>query len=131
MVEQLRCGIFLSLIFLIASTTADAQRERPVRIHSPATVHGFIGGESQNSYVMRARKGRTLTVRISWRHEDNNHAELSISRGRTFENSEPVKFGRQSNQGRSWTGKIPNSADYFISVVANPSAHYTIRVVLR
>jgi hypothetical protein len=131
MVERLSCAIFLLLIFLIASTIARAPRERPGRIHSPVTIRGFIGGESHKSYVIRAKKGQTLTVRISWRHEDNNHAEFSISRGPTFENSEPIKFGRQSNEGRSWMGKMPISADYFISVVADPSAHYTIRAVLR
>jgi len=42
-----------------------------------------------------------------------------------------VKFGRGSNGGKKWTGKAPSTGDYYIFVVAHPSAHYTLKVVVK
>jgi hypothetical protein len=39
------------------------------RLRSPAIVRGFIGGESQDHYEIRARKGQTLAVSISWKRK--------------------------------------------------------------
>src|SRR4030095_14197701 len=80
------------------------------RLRNPATVKGLIGGESHNSYVIRARKGQTLTVQISWRHEHHqevgdNHAEFSVSDLPNFEGQ--VTFGKESNHGKRWSGRIP------------------------
>ncbi|HXG95022.1 MAG TPA: hypothetical protein VNN73_21965 [Blastocatellia bacterium] len=105
------------------------------RLRSPATVRGFIGGESHDSYVIRARKGQIMTVQISWRREHDtdlggNHAEFFISQSPGLD-SGPVDFGKDSNNGKRWSGKIPLTGDYYISVTAHPTAHYTLRVTVR
>jgi hypothetical protein len=101
----------------------------PTRLRSPATVKGFIGGESHDRYVVRARKGQIMTVRISWRREGDNHAEFGVQDSRDFDHY--VEFGKASDDGRLWRGNIPKTRDYYIDVVAHPSAHYTLRVTVK
>jgi hypothetical protein len=110
---------------------AQAETSLPERLRVPATVRDFIGGESHDSYVIRARKGRTLTVRLTWRREGNNRASFSLSESPDFYSAEPLKFGKISDDGRRWVGRIPRSGDYYISVVAHPSAYYVLKVSVR
>ncbi|MDT5062668.1 MAG: hypothetical protein QOH63_3127 [Acidobacteriota bacterium] len=102
-----------------------------IRLRSLAPVRGFIGGESHDSYVVRARKGSVLTVRLSWRREGDNRASLTVSESRDYYTGEPVKFGTEYNNGKRWVGRIPRSGDYYIGVVAHPSAHYTLHLSVR
>lgn len=125
--------IALTSLFLAANVTR-AQEEDTTpkkRLRSPATVKGFIGGESHNSYVIRARKGQTMTVKISWQHKDDNRAEFSVSESDNFFNSEPITFGESSDEGKRWSGKIPKTGDYYIYVVAHPTANYTLKVTVK
>ena len=106
------------------------------RLRSPATVRGFIGGESHDSYEIHARQGQILTVQISWRTEHrkdlgDNRAEFFVSESPNFDGDEQVKFGKESDQGKRWSGKIPKTGDYYIYVTAHPTAHYTLRVTVR
>ena len=98
------------------------------RLRSHAVVKGFIGGESHDSYVIRAGKDRTMIVKISWRREGDNRAEFTITESASFFDSEPVNFGKESENGRRWTGKIPRTGNYYIYVVGHPTAHYTLKV---
>lgn len=109
--------------------TAHVSRSQtpPKRLRSPATVRGFVGGESQDRYVIRGRKGRTMTLSISWRKEDDNTAGFSVSAAP----DEEQLPGKESNDGKRWVGKLPKSGDYSISVTAHPSAHYVLRVTVR
>jgi hypothetical protein len=94
-------------------------------------VRGFVGGESHDSYVIRARKGQALTVRLSWRREGDNRASLSVSEAPDFYSAEPAKFGTEYDGGRRWEGRIPKTGDYYIYVVAHPSARYALKVSAR
>jgi len=102
----------------------------PRRLRSLAPVHGFIGGESHDGYVIRARKGQILTARLSWRREGDNWASLAVSESPDF-SGQAAKFGNDSNNGKRWVGRIPRTGDYYIYVVAHPSAHYKIKVSIR
>ncbi len=123
-------------LFLVAIATllftafgAQAQPDTPKqRLRNPASVRGTIGGESQNHYVIRARKGRTMTVQLSWRSEDNNTASFSISAAKS-DGAELT--GQESHNGKRWTGKIPRTGDYVISVMAHPIAHYRLKVTVK
>jgi len=119
---------------LLAANIAWAQ-EYVTRLRSPATVRGVIGGESHDSYVIHARKGRIMIVRISWRREHdkelgNNHAEFWVAE-LPNDGDAIVKFGRESSNGKRWSGKIPRTGDYYIYVNAYPIAHYTLRVTVK
>lgn len=117
----------------IAAGNVSAQRDRTPkkRMAIPSTVRGFIGGESHDSYVVRAVRGKTLVVKISWRKEGDNHAEFTVSRSSNFFEASPVNFGKETNGGKTWTGKIPRTGNYYVYIVANPSARYTLRVSYR
>jgi len=121
--------VFLSTLSLAANIASAQNQTTPVkRLSSPAIAKGFIGGESHDSYKIRVRKGRTLSVRISWRREDDNNAEFTVSDSPDF--GEPVEFGKESHNGKRWRGKVPRTQNYYIYVVAHPSAHYTLRVTV-
>jgi hypothetical protein len=72
-----------------------------------------------------------MTVRISWRREDDNNADFTVSESANFFGGDQVGFGSLSDNSRRWTGRIPRSRDYYIYVLAHPTAHYTLRVDLK
>jgi hypothetical protein len=74
------------------------------------------------------RKGQTLTVEISWKKEDDNTASFGMGANKDLE---PVSFGKESNGGRTWSGRVPKTGDYFIEVVAHPRADYVLKVRVR
>jgi hypothetical protein len=121
------------VLLLLTGDVAGAQpKPSPARrLRTPATVRGFIGGESHDNYVIRARKGQTLTVHLSWRREGDNQASFNVRDSPDYYTGEPVKFGTASDGGRQWVGRIPRSGDYYIDVVAHPAARYTLRVRLK
>ena len=121
--------IVLAIFFFTVNVCLAQTPARKKRLHSPATVHGFVGGEVMNNFVIRARKGQTMTVRITWRKEENNTATFSVSPD-SDSNSEALA-GEQSENGKRWTGKIPKTGNYLITVTAQPFAHYTLRVTIR
>ena len=119
----------LALVLGVLTTSVLAQPQpKPKRVHAPATIRGLVGGEANDTYVVHVRQGRRLTVEISWKKEDNNTAHFGMGANKDLE---PVSFGKESNGGRKWTGKVPKTGDYFIEVVAHPSAHYTLKVRAR
>jgi hypothetical protein len=126
--------VVLAALLLIASNAL--AQEYTQRLRSPARVRSFVGGESHDSYVIRARKGQRMTVQISWRREHDkelgkNHAEFFVGELPNFDGDGAVKFGKESNNETRWSGKIPRTKDYYIYVMAHPAAHYTLRVTLR
>jgi len=133
-----KCRKFLALaamlitVLLVADVIQAQPPEPPAkRLRNPAVVRGFIGGESHDSYVIRAAKGKTMTVQISWRHEGENEASFNVSDTAGFFGAEDVAFGERSNNDKRWTGKIPKTANYYIYVVAHPTARYTLRVSIK
>jgi hypothetical protein len=118
--------IFISA--LLPSVSAGQTVPKPKRLHAPATVRGLIGGESHDAYVIRVPKGRSLSVEISWRSEDDNKASFGVGTNADFE---PVSFGKESADGKKWIGKVPRTADYFIEVMAHPRAHYVLKVRIK
>lgn len=102
----------------------------PRRLRSKTSVHGFVVGESHDAYVIRARKGQILTGRLSWRPEGDNQASLTVGESSDF-SGEPAKFGNGSHNDTKWIGKVPKTGDYYLYVMAHPSAHYTLKVSLK
>jgi hypothetical protein len=117
-------------LLLIANVTEAQSPAFTKRLHSPASVRGFIGGESHDSYVIHVRSGRVLTVRISWRQEGDNRAEFDVSESPNSD-GEAVKFGKWSENNKRWTGSVQKTGDYSVQVVAHPTAHNTLRVTVK
>src|SRR5262249_53058382 len=123
---------------LFAADKARAQEDPPPqeywkRLRSPATARGIIGGESHDSYVIHARKGQTMSVRISWRLEpfdDQKYdtiAQFMVS-GWPFFSSDSLVNGKESHNGTRWTTKIPKTGNYYIFVTGYPTVRYVLRV---
>jgi hypothetical protein len=104
--------------------------DRATRLKSMVPVNGFIGGESHDSYVIRARKGQILTVSLSWQREDDNRASFTVSESPDF-SGPPAKFGNGSDEDTKWVGTVPRTGNYNVYVVAHPSARYTLKPSLR
>lgn len=117
-----RAFLFLLVLATLSLATNIAWGQGHLqRLRSPATVKGFIGGESHDSYVIHAREGQNMTVQISWRPErhkelGDNRAEFSVSESPNFDGDGQVKFGKESNNGKRWSGKIPKTGNYYIYV---------------
>lgn len=118
-----------TMVMFFTAASGSAQNSTPKkRLRAPATIRGLIGGESTDRYVIRARKGQTITISIAWKKEEDNTASFSLSPA--SDNSEQLA-GQESDDGKRWTGKIPRTGDYLIEVVAHPYAHYTLRARLK
>jgi hypothetical protein len=124
-------AVLMALLLSTNVTLAQEDTTPKKRLRSPATVKGFIGGESHDSYVMHARKGQRMTVQISWQREGGNHASFTVSASPNFFTGEQVSFGQESDNGKQWTGKIPRTGEYYIYVVAHPTAQYTLNVTVK
>jgi hypothetical protein len=118
----------LAIVGVLATTALAQPQAKPKRVHAPTTIRGLVGGEANDTYVIHVRKGRTLTVEISWKKEDDNTASFSVTDSR---DGGPISFGQESNGGRKWSGNVPKSADYFIEVVAHPAAHYVLKLMVK
>jgi hypothetical protein len=109
---------------------ARVEVDRATRLKSMVPVNGFIGGESHDSYVIRARKRQILTVSLSWRRADDNRASFTVSESPDFSGA-PAKFGSRSHEDTKWAGTVPRTGNYYVYVVAHPSAHYILKARLR
>lgn len=121
-------AVIISLVALLPSVSAGQAAPKAKRLHAPATVRGLIGGEAHDAYVIRVPKGRSLSVQISWRSEDDNTASFGVGTSADFE---PVTFGKESADGKKWVGRVPRTGDYFIEVMAHPRAHYVLKVTIK
>jgi hypothetical protein len=106
------------------------ETHRPTRLKSKVPVNGFIGGESHDNYVIRARKGQILTMSLSWQREGDNRASFTVSESPDFSGA-PAKFGNGSHEDTKWAGTVPRTGNYYVYVVAHPSARYTLKASLR
>ena len=121
----------MSVLFAANVVWAQDDTTPKKRLQSPATARGFIGGESHDGYVIRVRKGQTLTVDLSWRLKDDNRAEFTVSESSNFFNGEQVNFGKSSDNGKRWSGKVPKTGNYYIYVVGHPTARYKLLVTVK
>jgi len=122
----------LTVIILAAGIAFGQEDTTPKkRLKAPTTVSGLIGGEAHDSYVIRARKGQRMTVQITWKKEDNNKAEFKVSKSANFYGGEMVRFGQTTYLEDKWSGRIPETGDYYIYVVGHPTADYKLRVTFR
>lgn len=124
---------FAAVVLLFAVQFASAQIDSTPkkRLKNPATVKGFIGGESHDSYQIRVRKNQTLKVQIAWKETGDRTATFVISRSADFFAGDVLEGGTETYSGKIRTVKIPATADYYIYVTAHPTANYTLKVSVK
>lgn len=122
-IVRLLAPVAVTLLFTnLAVAQQDQEAEGICFSGKTAIVRGSIGGEAHDSYVFHVKAGRAVTIRIT---SQGKLAAFSVSKS---EFGEPVGFGKETNGGRTWTGTIPETGVYFISVTAHPQARYTLSV---
>lgn len=102
------------LIFIYA-VGAEAQVKQRVRFDKGATaasVSGAIKGYAYRDYVVGARAGQTLSVRLS----GDSAAELAVFM------PDGGNLGADSTGVADWTGELPASGNYVIRVLMPRSA---------
>ncbi|MBX7174107.1 MAG: hypothetical protein K1X72_24255 [Pyrinomonadaceae bacterium] len=121
---------FTVLFFAIGSAQAQTDSVKKIRLKSPATVKGEIGGESHASYVIRVRKGQTLKVQIDWKEKGDYTAHFVVSRSDNFFDGDVIR-GISTYNEKNWYSKIKKTGDYYIYVTAHPIANYTLKVSVK
>ena len=133
-----RVAVCLALTAMLAPLAAQLQTPPPdgpppnrsARLtlkQNRASATGLIGGESHDRYVIQLPAGARVTIRT---RSVANRASAMISTSATFGAAEPAVFGANDRKTQTWTGVIPSTADYFIYVVAHPTAKYTLSVTV-
>jgi hypothetical protein len=128
----------LAITFLIVSFAAAQEDTSPKqKLRSGVWFKGEVGGEAHQGYVIRARKGQTITVEISRRVPTGGNFNLTVSRSANFFNAEGVKFGKETSSKRRlvWTGKARASGNYYFYLTGHnpndPSIGYAMRVTVK
>ena len=136
-IQRVSSPLLALAAFTLAANISCAQdaQEYAKRLRCPATVKGFIGGESHDSYVVHARKGEVMAVEISWRHEHdtemgNNHVEFSVSGMAVFSGDRAIEVAKESDHGKRWSARVPRTGNYYIAVMGHPTAHYVLKVTI-
>ena len=102
-----------------------AERVRFQKGSSSAQVAGKISGGKPVVYVVGARKGQTLEIKIADGAENNDTVvEIFAPGGESLTGED---------YGKNWRGKLPQDGDYRISVgtVESENADFTMRITIR
>ncbi len=121
---MLRLLTSVAVVLLLAgfAVAQDQEAEGICFSGKTAIIRGFIGGEAHDSYAFHVKAGRKVTITIT---SKGNRAGFGVS---TSEFGDQLGFGKESNGGNTWTGTIPETGVYFISVTAHPQARYTLKI---
>jgi hypothetical protein len=118
------CATFAAL----AQNESGTVTERRIRFEkgrTTAVVKGAIAYAHSDVYTLGARKGQTMTLHVASRNPD---VVFSVS----APSSSPVEGAFTV---RDWSGELPESGDYTITVVNNRersgATPYTLEVTIR
>jgi hypothetical protein len=121
----------LAMLFLFAVQDAAAQARQRVRFArgaSSAQVSGTIKGYKYIDYVVGARAGQTLSLRIT----GSSAAQFAVFM------ADGGNLGMDSAGVAEWSGELPATEDYTIRVLMpraqarrGETARYTLRIAIR
>jgi hypothetical protein len=129
--SALICGCF----FLLAATTAIAQhggKAEPLRIEfkrgtTSTTMSGTVRGSEEMEYVLAAKKGQRLTIKIT-----------SVPlRSSVFQllGEDQDTLGLEHDANFNYSGVLPKDGDYFINVrrptEAKGTSRYKLTITVR
>lgn len=126
------CAALIAALALPAAAQDHSRTERVqfARGASSATLHGNLHGYDTVDYVLGARAGQTLNVRLQ---TSNTSAYFNITKQGA---DEALFIG--STSGPQFTGSLPSSGDYVVRVYLmrnaarrDEHANYTLNVSVR
>ena len=104
--------LLMTLVLSVASiTSADGVRKRLkfAKGRSATTVSGAVIRGDQDTYIIGARKGQTMRVKIT-----------SLEKNAVFDvkdaNGNYLQDAGESDDATNWTGDLPSTGDYEITV---------------
>ena len=104
--------LLLTLVLSVASiTSADGVRKRLkfAKGRSATTVSGAVIRGDQDTYIIGARKGQTMRVKIT-SLEKNAVFDVKDADGNYLQDA------GESDDATNWTGDLPSTGDYEITV---------------
>ncbi len=103
--------LMTSVLSLASITSADGVRKRLkfAKGRSAATVSGAVIRGDQDTYIIGARKGQTMRVKIT---SLENNAVFQIADA----NGSYLSDAGEGDDTTNWTGELRSSGDYEISV---------------
>lgn len=125
--REIRALVIVALLLLnVGLAPAQSDRTRRIRFergHTTKTIEDAVVRGTRDRYLLRARRGQTLTVHIT-SLEDN--AVFDVYRA----GSRQTLDGAQETT--DWSGELPRTADYVIDVGGTRgNATYTLEVTIR
>ncbi len=125
--RRIRLVTFIVLLLPMMATAQQESKVIRVRFAKGATSRTYKGSVSHsvNTYLVRARKGQTMSVTIT---SPNNRAVFSISR-QLEPDTDPIEIVTDQ---KMWTSRLDITGDYDISVGAERSvATYTLTITVK
>ena len=124
----------ITLLILIVYSAAMAQggKAEPKRIEfrsgtSSTIINGTVRGAEQAEYVLAAKKGQTLTIKIT--------SVPARTAGFDLHGPGDVDLGLEFDTNLSFSRRLPKTGDYLITVVklndAIRASKYTMTVTVR
>lgn len=120
-----RQALMLALLLLMTTFSVPAQSDRTMRLRfargrTTKVVKDAVVRGTRDRYLLRASAGQTLILHIT-SIEDNAVFDVSAPGGRSL-----------AQEATDWTGELPRSGDYVISVGGTRgNATYTLEVTVR
>lgn len=132
MIKKFYFVVFVSALFLLFSSSTQAQTKQRVRFArgtSSTTVSGTVQGYAYKDYIVGARAGQTISVKLNSR---NAFTVLTIF----TPDANNLEGAMQTDE---FSGELPVSGDYVIRVGMmraearrrNSISNYTVRISVR
>jgi len=115
--SALVCGLFLLLVATVTTTFAQGGKAEPNRIEfkrgaTSTTINGVVHNDEQVEYVLSARQGQRLTLKLT-----NVPAKSSCF---DLKGPDGVDVGLEYDCNWNYSKVLPATGEYFL-VVARPS----------
>jgi len=130
--SALVCGLFLLLVATVTTTFAQGGKAEPNRIEfkrgaTSTTINGVVHGDEEAEYVLSARQGQRLTLKLT-----NVPAKSSCF---DLKGPDGVDVGLEYDCNWNYSKALPATGDYFL-VVSRPSqskgtSRYKMTITIR
>jgi hypothetical protein len=116
-IRKINCLILALGLLLWAAPATYAQKTRQVRFQrgqNSATFAGKLPRQyaDYDAYVIRARKGQTLTVRLV---SDDEQASITVYETKEF-GPDQDRITPEETTLKEWSGKLPITSEYSVQV---------------
>lgn len=122
----IRRAFLLAILLFVTSISVPAQSDRTRRVRfargrTTKVINDAVVRATRDRYILGARGGQTLIVHIT-----------SLENNAVFDIYAPGGRRVLAQEATDWTGELPRSGDYVISVGGTRgNATYTLEVTIR